>query len=140
MLIYILGAVIFFATSIPFCLHWSEDAEEAFIALLTSVCVAGVWPVAVPILLLVGVGKLLGCFETFNQPDCYTWYWDSQGQAEFVPYDNIEALYWHCSWLSRESLSVWPLSRSEVEEYHKEHYSWLAQHNMLALPSPPEGN
>ena len=62
MAIYIWGGILFFLLSIPFIFLWSDEADEAFIGLLTSACCAPMWPIVLPIALIVGLGKLLRCF------------------------------------------------------------------------------
>lgn len=60
--VYLIGGLLFFLISVPFILNYAIDAEEAVMLGLASMCAAPMWPLAIPVLLIVWLGKVLGSF------------------------------------------------------------------------------
>lgn len=58
-LIYLAGMIFFFAGSIPFIFHSAQDVEESTIFMFGAMCAAMIWPIALPIGIIVAVGKWL---------------------------------------------------------------------------------
>lgn len=60
--IYIIGGFLFFVGCVPVAFHYAQDALECTIALGMAMCCATMWPLALPIVAIVGIGKWLDCY------------------------------------------------------------------------------